>query len=384
VKLHPETLAAKAIRAVDAHTIDPATGAIVPPIHMSTTYARDAAYQLIDSRDYTRDKNPTPLVAEQLLAALEGGAAAMTFASGMAAATTVFRTLCKPGDHVVAPRVGYYAVRHWLERFAATWGVAVDFVDTTDLAQLAAALRPGVTRLVWFETPANPTWQVTDIAAAAELAHRAGARVVVDSTAATPVHTQPLALGADLVMHSATKYLGGHSDVLAGALVTARVDDAWTALGLARREEGACLGPMEAWLLLRGMRTLFVRVERQSATALALATRLAELPGVTVAYPGLASHPGHAIAARQMTRGFGGMLSIRVGGTARTAIDVIGRLRVWVPATSLGGVESLIEHRFSVEGAGTPTPEDLLRLSVGLEHADDLFDDLASALRGRG
>jgi cystathionine gamma-synthase len=376
--MHPETLAAKALHAIDA-----ATGAIVPPIHLSTTYARDAAYQLIDGRDYTRDRNPTHLVAEQLLAALEGGAAAMSFASGMAAATTVFRTLCKPGDHVVAPRVCYFAVRHWLHEFGAKWGVDVEFVDTTNLATIAAALRPGSTRLLWFETPSNPTWDVTDIAGAAELAHRAGALVAVDSTCATPVHTQPLALGADLVMHSATKYLGGHSDVLAGMLVTARDDAAWQALHLARREEGACLGPFEAWLLLRGMRTLYARVERQSATALSLASRLAGLPGVAVCYPGLASHPNHAVAARQMHRGFGGMLSIRVGGAPEVAIGVIKRLAVWVPATSLGGVESLVEHRYSVEGANTPTPPDLLRLSVGLEHEDDLFEDLAEALRGR-
>jgi cystathionine gamma-synthase len=376
--MRPETLAAKALHAIDA-----ATGAIVPPIHVATTYARDASYQLIAGRDYSRDRNPTPIIAEQLLTALEGGAAGMMFASGMAAATTAFRTLCKPGDHIIAPRVSYFAVRHWLENFGAKWGVAVEFVDTTDLAKISAALRPGVTRLLWFETPSNPTWDVTDIAAAAELAHRAGALVAVDSTCATPVHTRPLSLGADLVMHSATKYLGGHSDVLAGALVTARQDEAWQALQLARREEGAVLGPFEAFLLLRGMRTLFARVERQSATALRLATRLAELPNVTVSYPGLRSHPQHAVAARQMQRGFGGMLSIRVGGAPEVAIGVIQRLRVWVPATSLGGVESLVEHRFSVEGPSTPTPPDLLRLSVGLEHEDDLFDDLAEALRGR-
>jgi cystathionine gamma-synthase len=373
--MRPETLAAQALHAIDAET-----GAIVPPLHLATTYARDAEYQLVSGRDYSRDKNPTPILAEQLLAKLEGGAACMTFASGMAAATTALRTLLAPGQHVIAPRVSYFAVRHWLGEFCAKWGVAIDFVDTTDLAAVRAALRPGTTRLLWFETPSNPTWDVTDIAGAAALAHAAGALVCVDSTCATPVHTRPIALGADLVMHSATKYLGGHSDVIAGALVTARDDEAWAQLKLARREEGAVLGPVEAYLLLRGMRTLFVRVERQSTTALALAQRLAELPGVSVSYPGLASHPQHAVAARQMQGGFGGMLSIRTGGGAERAIAVIKKLRVWVPATSLGGVESLVEHRFSVEGAGTPTPPDLLRLSVGLEHPDDLFDDLAQAL----
>jgi len=366
----PETIAAKAL-----HAIDPATGAIVPPIHLATTYARDAEYQLIDDRDYARDKNPTPVVAERVLAALEGGAAALVFASGMAAATAVFRTLCQPGDHIVAPAVGYYALRGWLARFAAKWGLAVDFVHTPTLDAVRAALRP-TTRLVWVETPANPTWDVTDIAAVAELAYAAGARLAVDSTCATPVHTRPLALGADLVMHSATKYLGGHSDVLAGALVTRAEDDAWAELARTRHDEGAVIGPVEAYLLLRGMRTLFARVERQSRTALALASRLAALAGVDVSYPGLASHPHHAVAARQMERGFGGMLSIRV----REPLAVVRKLGVWVPATSLGGVESLIEHRHSVEGPASPTPPDLLRLSVGLEHEDDLFDDLAQAL----
>ena len=364
--MRPETIAVKAPH-------DP-TGAVVPPIHLATTYARDADYALIAGRDYARDKNPTPIAAEQLLAALEGGAAAMVFASGMAAATAVFRGLCKPGDHVIAPRVGYYALRGWLERFCARWQLAVDFVDATDLDQLAVALRPGVTRLVWLETPANPTWDVTDIAAASALAHTAGALVCVDSTCATPVHTRPLALGADFVMHSATKYLGGHSDVLAGAVVAARADDAWAEIARIRHDEGACIGPVEAYLLLRGMRTLYPRVERQSATALALARRLEAV--CAVAYPGLPTHPHHAVAARQMERGFGGMLAIRV----TSPLEVIRKLRVWVPATSLGGVESLVEHRFTVEGPTSPTPPDLLRLSVGLEHEDDLFDDLAQAL----
>lgn len=367
-RVRPETLAAQALHALDA-----ATGATVPPIHLATTYARDAAYRLVGP-GYTRDENPTPVHAERLLAALEGGAAALAFSSGMAAATGTFRALCKPGDHVVTPRVAYFALRNWLVRWGERWGVAVDAVDTTDLAAVRAAIRP-TTRLVWVETPANPTWDVTDLAAVADLAHAAGALLAVDSTCATPVHTRPLALGADLVMHAGTKYLAGHSDVLAGMLVTAREDDAWASLRELRHDEGACLGPFEAYLLLRGMRTLYPRVERASRTAHVLAERLAAL-GVTVRYPGLPAHPQHAVAARQMERGFGAMLSIQVPDP----LAVIARLRVWVPATSLGGVESLVEHRYTVEGPDTPTPPDLLRLSVGLEHEDDLYDDLRQAL----
>ncbi|HLL24642.1 MAG TPA: PLP-dependent aspartate aminotransferase family protein [Kofleriaceae bacterium] len=369
--MKPETLVAQAL-----HAIDPETGAVVPPIQLATTYARDASYAL-RGPGYTRDDNPTPKHAERVLAAIEGGAAALAFASGMAAATAVFRATCRPGDHVIAPRIGYFNLRGWLERWSGRWGVGLDLVDTTDLAAVRAALRP-TTKLVWVETPANPTWDVTDLAAVAEVAHGAGAKLCVDSTCATPVHTQPIAHGADLVMHAATKYLAGHTDVLAGMLVTARVDEAWHQLLELRHDEGPVLGPFDAFLLLRGMRTLYARVERASATALQLAERLA---GEThVIYPGLPSHPQHAMAQKQMQRGFGGMLSLRVGGGAERALAVIERLRVWVPATSLGGVESLVEHRYTVEGPATPTPPDLIRLSVGLEHVDDLFEDLRAAL----
>ncbi len=368
----PETLAAKVM-----HSIDHTTGAVVPPIHLATTYARDEQYALRGTMMYTRDENPGTVPVEQLLTALEGGAASLAFASGMAAATAAFRASCKPGDHIIGPRFGYFAVRNWLSRFTK-WGVHVDFVDASNLDELRAALRP-TTKLVWIESPANPTWQIADISAAAELAHSVGARLAIDSTAASPVHVRPIALGADLVMHSATKYLAGHSDVLAGALVTAAEDDVWAELKELRHDEGPVLAPFEAYLLQRGMRTLFARVERSSATAMALATALETLPGVMVIYPGLPSHPQHAIAQRQYTRGFGSMLSIRVGSRER-ALDVVKRVRVWLPATSLGGVESLIEHRASVEGASSPTPVDLLRLSVGLEHVDDLLRDLREAL----
>jgi cystathionine gamma-synthase len=359
---------------------DPATGAVVRPLHSATTFARDEQYRLPDGRSYGRADSPAFDQAEALLARLEGGRAALLFASGMAAATAIFRALA-PGDHVVAPRVMYWALRAWLLDEATRWGLGVDLVDMTDLGALAAALRPGRTRLVWVETPANPTWAVTDIAAAAALAHGAGARLAVDNTVPTPVLTRPLSLGADLVMHSATKYLNGHSDILAGALVTAAVDDVWRRLVAQRADGGAVLGGFESWLLLRGLRTLFVRVRQSCRSAERIAGHFAGHPAIVAAlYPGLAGDPGYEVACRQMTDGFGGMLSLRVKGGAPAALAVAGRLRLWVRATSLGGVESLVEHRASVEGAGSMAPDDLLRLSVGLEEPEDLIDDLEQAL----
>ncbi len=302
----------------------------------------------------------------------------------MAAATTAFLSL-EPGDHVIAPKVMYWGLRHWLLSFARPWGLLVDLVDTSDLAALQAAIRPGTTRLIWLETPANPTWAIADIAAVADLAHTAGARLAIDSTAATPVLTRPLTLGADLVMHSATKYLNGHSDLIAGALVTARADDLWTRISGLRHDAGAILGPFEAWLLLRGMRTLFLRVERACTTALYLAEHLRDNPSVAaVLYPGLPDHPGHAIALRQMQGGFGGMLSIRVKAGEAAAIATAATVKIWQRATSLGGIESLIEHRASIEGPDSPVPPDLLRLSVGIEHPEDLLADLEQALASAG
>ena len=376
---HPETLVASA-----QYDASAAVRAVIPPIHPSANYARNAQYELNDDRDYSRDRNPTPELPERVLAELEHGSQAMLFSTGMAAATAVFRALTKPGDHVVAPLAMYFNLRKWLRAFSAQWNVEVSFVDMTKLDDLAAALRPGKTKVVWLESPANPSWDITDIAAASKLARKVGAFVCVDSTCATPVHTRPLELGAHLVMHSATKYLNGHSDVLAGALVvgelTGDVATAWAALRTHRHDDGAILGPFDAWLLLRGMRTLFVRVQRQSATALELATRLSTLPGIIVRYPGLPSHPGHAIAAAQMRDGFGGMLSLHTGGGAARAMQVASRLQVFVRATSLGGVESLAEHRLTAEGAASTAPADLLRLSIGLEHVDDLWRDLSQAL----
>lgn len=372
----PASAAAQALGLVDEKT-----RAISPALHTATTYLRDEDNQFRSGRVYARADNPTFEPAEALLTHLEHGAGALLFSSGMAAATTVFMAL-KPGDHVVAPRIMYWALRHWLLGHATEWGLKVDLVDASDPAEIARAVQPGKTRLVWIETPANPTWIITDIAAAAEIAHRAGARLAVDSTTASPVLTQPIALGADLVMHSATKYLNGHSDVVAGALVTARDDDFWQRIKGDRKNGGAIPGAFEAWLLLRGMRTLFVRVPAACQGAQKIAEHFAAHPKIAaVLYPGLPSAPGHAIAARQMQGGFGGMLSLRVKGGGAAAIAVAARVQLWVRATSLGGVESLIEHRASVEGTNSPTPVDLLRLSVGIEDAGDLIADLEQALR---
>ncbi|ULB12668.1 PLP-dependent aspartate aminotransferase family protein (plasmid) [Cereibacter azotoformans] len=374
-RLSPETLAAQALGHVDG-----ATGALIPSIHPSTTYERDADTGYSRGRVYARADNPTFDTPADLLTRLEGGAETLLFSSGMAAATAVFLALA-PGDHVLAPRVMYWALRGWLLDFATRWGIEVELVDTSDLEALAAAVRPGRTRLIWLETPANPTWEVADIAAVADIARAAGARLAVDSTVATPVLTRPLELGADLVMHSATKYLNGHTDVVAGTLTCAQRDDSWARIAAVQRQNGAILGPFEAWLLQRGMRTLYPRLRWQCASAAALAERLAAHPRVAeVLYPGLASHPGHAIARRQMQGGFGGMLSVRVAGGREAAIATAARVRLWTRATSLGGVESLIEHRASIEGPTSPVPDDLLRLSVGLEAAEDLWDDLATAL----
>jgi cystathionine gamma-synthase len=367
--------------AAQAHgTIDEATRAIVPPVHVSTTYLRDADGGYRSGRVYGRADNPGFDAPEETLNALEVGAGCLTFASGMAAATAVFQTL-QAGDHVVAPEVMYWALRHWLATTADHLGIVVSFVDASDPDALAAAIRPGETKLIWIETPANPTWSITDIAHAAEIAHGAGARLAVDNTVPTPLLTRPIEFGADLVMHSATKYLNGHSDVLAGALVTAARDEHWDRITEHRALNGAILGSFEAWLLLRGMRTLALRVERACHNALTLAERLTSHPAIKeVLYPGLASNPGHEVATRQMSGGFGGMLSIRINGDAKAAHAVAAATRLWKPATSLGGVESLIEHRASIEGPGSPAPEDLLRLSLGIEDVDDLTADLIQAL----
>ena len=374
-KLSPETLSAQALGRVD-----PVSKALTPSLHPSTTFERDTDGGYSSGRGYARPHNPTYDEAEDLLQALEGGNDCLLFASGMAAANAVFQSLL-PGDHVVAPKVMYWALRKWLVDFAVSWGLEVEFVETQDMDALRAAMRPGKTQLVWLETPANPMWTITDIKAAAEIAHAAGARLVVDSTIASPVLTRPIEHGADLVVHSASKYLNGHSDVLAGAIVGARDDGFWQRIRAWRRDGGAILGTLEAWLLQRGMRTLFVRVGRASESAMTIARHFEGHPRIShVLYPGLPAHPGHDIAARQMQGGYSGMMSLRIRGGEAAAMAVAAAVGIFKRATSLGGVESLIEHRASIEGPTTPVPSDLLRLSIGLEHVADLIADLEQAL----
>jgi len=373
--VRPESVAAQALGWIDERT-----RAINPPIHVSSTYLRDDDNQYRSGRVYMRDQNPAFDQAEAVITSLEGGHQTLLFASGMAAATAVFQAL-QPGDHVLAPKVMYWSLRNWLTGFATSWGLDVELVDMTDSRAVDAALRPGITKLVWVETPANPLWTITDIAATAKLAHAAGALLAVDSTAATPVFTRPLDHGADLVMHSATKYLNGHSDLTAGTVTTRADNEHWQRVRAVRAQIGGTLGSLESWLLLRGLRTLFLRARAASASALQIAEHFDGHPLVTeVLYPGLASSHGHEIAARQMNGGFGGMLSLRIAGGESAAIAVAAQTRLWKRATSLGGVESLIEHRASVEGADSPVPLDLLRLSAGIEHVDDLIADLDQAL----
>ncbi len=373
--LSPRSLLAQAM-----HYIDKETGAVVPPIHTSTTYARDADYELTGDYVYSRYGNPTDTPVERLIARLEDGAEARLFASGLAAATAVFETL-STGDHVVAPKVMYHGLQDWLRRIVEKRAVEVDFVDPRDLDAVSAAMRPGQTKILWVEPAANPTWDVVDVAACAEIAHAAGATVGVDSTVAPPVTTRALSLGADIVFHSATKYLNGHSDVLGGVLITKAEDAFWEDIKVVRAKLGAVMGPHEVWLLLRGMRTLSVRFERHSENALRIASHFEGHPKIErVLYPGLPSHPGHDIAKRQMTNGYGGMMSICVVGGADEARKVAATCNLFIPATSLGGVESLIEHRATVEGPHSLVPKNLLRLSVGIEDADDLIADLEQAL----
>jgi cystathionine gamma-synthase len=375
--LNPRTVAAQALGLIDERT-----RAIVPPIHIATTFERDPDNLYRSGNVYGRPDNETVRKAEAVINALEGASATLVLGSGMSAAIALFLSL-GAGAHVVAPHRMYWALRGWLANEAPALGVSVDFVDTEDLAALAGALKPGKTKLVWLETPSNPLWGVSDIDGAARAAHAAGAILAVDSTCATPVLSRPIALGADVVMHSATKYLNGHSDVVAGALSFARDDVLCARTRTIRHKHGMILHPFEAFLLIRGMRTLDLRVRAGAANAMELASRLSNHAALsTVLYPGLPHHPGHDVARRQMKGGFGGMLSVRVRGGPEAAIAAAARVRVWKRATSLGGVESLIEHRASIEGADSPCPPDLLRLSAGIEDVDDLWRDIDEALGG--
>jgi cystathionine gamma-synthase len=376
--LAPRTLTARALGAGRS-----LSASLTPPIDMSATYVRDADNGYSSGHVYGRKDNASVQQAERQIADLEHAREALLFGSGMAAATTLF--LAAAPTHIIAPQHMYWGLRVWLGE-AHRYGHEVTFADMADLDAVARAVRPGSTGIVWIETPSNPLWTITDIAAVADLAHGVGALVCVDSTAVTPVLTRPLDFGADIVMHSATKYLNGHSDVVAGALATSGPSDLWDRITTIRDQHGATVGPFDAWLLMRGLRTLDLRVREQSRSAMTLASRLRGHPALSaVLYPGLPEHPGHAVAARQMSGGFGGMLSVRLkgekaGGGKAAAVTVAANVDLWRRATSFGGIESLIEHRSSIEGQGSPCPDDLLRLSVGLEDPDDLFRDLEQAL----
>jgi len=362
------------------HYVDEVSGGISPPLQFSTTYARDQDYAHIGNYSYSRADNPSWEVLEKVCAELDGGAEAKCFASGMAAVCAFFETV-NSGEHVVAPRVMYHGSQDWIRRISEKRAIGLSLFDAGDVEELRRAVQPGKTSVVWIESPVNPTWDVIDIKLAAEIAHQAGAILAVDGTVTSPVTTRALEHGADIVFHSATKYLNGHSDVVAGILVTAKRDERWEEIKLVRTLTGGILGPFEAWLLLRGMRTLFVRFEKASQSALRLARHFEGHPQLQrVLYPGLESHPGHEIAKRQMTQGFGGMLSLLVEGGADEAKRIAGKTRLFVRATSLGGVESLIEHRASVEGPLSEVPQNLLRLSIGIENCQDLINDLEQSL----
>lgn len=373
--VRPETVAAHALKAVDE-----TTGAVIPPMHLSTTYARDENYAPLLRENYQRNGNPTLWQAEDTIAALEQGSQCLLFPSGMQAIATLLETV-PVGAHVAAVDTMYYGTRDWLKILEAKGRISLTLFDARDRAALAASLRPEKTDLVWIETPLNPTWDVVDIAEAANAAHAAGAILAVDATATAAVSTLPLTLGADIVFHSVTKYLNGHSDVLAGALVTREMNDRWATIRMLRTKTGAPLAPFECWLLMRGLRTLFVRYRQASANALAIARHFANHAKVeAVLYPGLASHPGHDIAKRQMTDGYGGMMSLLLKTDFAGAQRFCTKLQVIIPATSLGGCESLAEHRKTVEGPTSPVPDNLVRLSIGIENVNDLVADISQAL----
>ncbi|MET8704237.1 cystathionine gamma-synthase [Kitasatospora sp. NPDC058032] len=362
---------------------DPQTGAVVTPIYQVSTYKQDGVGGLRGGYEYSRSANPTRTALEECLAALEGGSRGLAFASGLAAEDTLLRTVLKPGDHIVIPNDAYGGTFRLFAKVLTRWGVEFSVANTQDLATVREALRPN-TRAVWVETPSNPLLGITDLAALAEIAHGAGALLVVDNTFASPYLQQPIALGADVVVHSTTKYMGGHSDVVGGALVIAEAG-LGEEVAYHQNAMGAVSGPFDAWLVLRGIKTLGVRMDRHSSNAEKVAELLASHPKVSqVLYPGLAEHPGHDIAAKQM-KAFGGMVSFRVNGGEEAAVEVCNRAQLFTLGESLGGVESLIEHpgrmtHASVAGSALEVPADLVRVSVGIESIDDLLADLKQAL----
>jgi cystathionine gamma-synthase len=367
-----ETLAVHA-----GHAIDPATGAVSSPIHLSTTFERDVEGTYSRGFMYTRNNNPNRQALEQGISALEGGAGAAAFASGTGASMSIFQALA-PDDHVLAHVDAYYGTSRLLREIFLRWGLNISFVDMSDLHAVEKALRPK-TKLAWMETPSNPLLKIVDLAAVAHIVRGAGAICVCDNTWA-PTLQRPFDLGADLILHSTTKYFGGHCDVLGGIVVSKVEDDFFKRIRSIQYEGGAVPSPFDCWLILRGMRTLPWRMRAHSENAMKVADFLTRHSKVArVHYPGLESHPGHEIAARQMSM-FGGMLSFEVKDGRDAAMSVVAKTKIFTRATSLGGVESLIEHRASIEGAGTTSPEGLLRLSIGLENADDLIEDLDQAL----
>jgi cystathionine gamma-synthase len=373
--LAPETLAAQALR-----HIDEATGSVVPPMLATSTFARDENYDLREGYVYARYAGPTTTHAEDIIATLEGADGSLLFNSGMSASVAVVESL-PPQSHVVAQGMMYHVGLQWLDRQASRGVIALDHFPAGDLDALAAQIQPGKTKLVWIETPANGDWSITDIAAAAKLAHAAGAILMVDSTAAPPCTQKPLDLGADISFHSATKYMGGHSDFTAGVLSARKDLDLWEEIRNVRSFQGTILPAFEAWLLIRSLRTLHIRYAACSNNAMAFATHLATHKDVeTVLYPGLPTHPAHDVAAKQMRNGFGGMMSILIKGADARALEMAKKTELFIPATSLGGVESLIEHRRTVAGPDSGIPENLLRMSIGIEHIDDLIADFEHAL----
>ncbi len=361
--------------------VDPHTGAVVPSIVLSTTFAREADGSFPSGYVYTRSDNPNRHALEESLANLEGGARALAFSSGQAATNAVFQML-KSGDHVVIANETYFGTPKLVREIFSHLGITASYVDMSNLAAVQAAMT-AQTKIVWIETPSNPLLTISDIQAISEIAHQYGALVVADNTWASPLVQRPLAHGADIVMHSTTKYISGHTDVLGGALIFARNDEVTARAQMVQTLGGAVPSPFDCWLMMRGIRTLALRVRQQVASAQRVAEFLADHPAIErVNYPGLDSHAGHAIAARQMTNGFGGMLSFHVQGGAEQAMAIAARLQLFTRATSLGGIESLIEHRASIEGPTSTTPQNLLRVSIGIEHVDDLIDDLRQAIQG--